>query len=255
MSLHQLHFNKNTIKFRRQPKRALPPTCDTIVKNLINSPRRHLRLINKKNVSQLFADNAERTLKIKKMGNNLVKGFSVDIKQQLYKWDSEQLIEFLGKIDSFSANVDGLYIMQPIVVESDTPDEKTGWSLIEGQQRITNIYMALKYLESNKLGLDSCKSSTDLLNNYFLNTISYEGWDNFLQNKQGENSSLNDNLSNVYQVLHDWFSEKTFVEQEIWKKKLLNHTKFIWYTAENDLFESEKVSNMGGVGIESKYLN
>lgn len=254
MLLHQLHSNKNNIKFKKQPKFSLPPTCDSIVRNLISNPRRHLRLISKANKNNHFTESSHNSIKIKKMDNQLIKEFSVSIQQQTHKWQAKKLVEFLKEVDTFSANVDGFYTMQPIVIESKGYDDM-GWSLIDGQQRISNIYMILKYLESNKHLFNTCKNSSDLLNKYFLDTVNYENWDKFLQNKQGENTPLNENLSKVYQILHNWFSKKTVVEQEIWKKKLLNHTKFIWYVTEDESYESEKLLKTDGVGIEAKHLS
>ena len=48
-SLHQERYNKNSIKFKRPQKHELAPTCDTVIKNLINNPLHHLGLINHKN--------------------------------------------------------------------------------------------------------------------------------------------------------------------------------------------------------------
>ena len=258
-SLHQAHFSKNSIKFKHQKKRILPPTCDTVIKNLINSPLQHLGLINPKNVTQLFKDSNDlsykKDLKLKKLGSQLTEHFSVEINQTIHVSQPAQLIDFLNEIDSLSVNIDGSYTMQPIVVESDPASNNTEYTLLIGQQRITSIYMTLKFLENNTHRLNTCKSSTDLLNNHFLGVINYEDWDSFLNNTQINDSFLNDNLSKSYQTLHNWFSKKSAVEHEIWKKKLLNHTKFIWYITDNEPFESEKAQKTGGVGIEYKYLS
>ncbi len=256
MSLHLLKFNKNNIKFKQKTKHTLPPTCDTIVKNLMKNPRQHLSLINNNKSLDLSNRKHPDLPKIKKMGNYLGKDFSVSIPDHAYWKSSQQLVQFLNKTDKLSTHIDGFYVMQPIVVQSNThKSNTTEWTLFEGQQRITNIYMILKYLESNKTRHPVCKSSSDVLNNYFLKTLHYSCWDNYLQNKPANNSHLSANLGEIYQILHNWFSKKSFVEQELWKKKLLNHTKFIWYMAENELFDSKKVLKTGGVGIQAKYLS
>jgi len=255
-SLHQVRYTKNSIKFKRPQKSVLPPTCDTIIKNLINNPLHHLGLINHKNVTPLFKDtNNLSTIKLKKLGHQLTKNFSAEINPKSHFSQPEQLIEFLNEVENLPVGVDGSYTMQPIVVEADNLSNHSRHTLLTGQQRITHIYMILKYLESSNRMLNTCKSSTDLLNNHFLSTISYHDWDSFLYNTQAKDSFLNDILSNVYQTLHDWFSKKPSVEQEIWKKKLLNHTKFIWYVTDNDSFESEKMQKRGGVVIQQKYLS
>lgn len=255
MSLHQLRFNKKNISFKNQQKRTLPPTCDTIIKNLLKKPKRHLSLIRNKNENKLLNSSTNKSIEVRKMEGHLIKGFSVDIISMTHAWKPSQLTDFLNKIENQSVRVDGSYIMQPIIVKPETPNENLGWTLVDDQLRITSIYMILKYLESNNFRLSNCTSSADVLNKHFLSTVRYDDWDTFLENTQSDDSIVNDNLSNIYQVLHDWFSKKTAVEQEIWKRKLLNHTKFIWYVSDSQPFESENCQKQRGMGIESKYLS
>jgi len=255
MSLHQLHTNKNNISFKSRRKAVLPATCDTIIRNLIGNPKRHLDLINRKDIIKLFDKSTHKTIKIRKMESRHIKGLSVSIHQLVQIWRPSQLTDFLDKIDKQAARVDGCYTMQPIVTESISNGENVEWGLLKGQNRITSIYMTLKYLESNNLKLNTCKSSSDLLNKYFLNTVNYKDWDDFLQDVQGTNSFMNDTLNKTYQTLHNWFSKKTAVEQEIWKRKLLNHTKFIWYVAEDDCCKTKNTSEQSNMLIEAKYLS
>ena len=255
MSLHQLHTNQNNISFKNIKKTILPATCDTIIKNLISNPKRHLDLISRKNVINLFDKSTHKTIKIRKMESRHIKGLSVNIRQIVQIWKPSQLTDFLNNIDRQPVRVDGCYTMQPIVAESITNGKNKEWALLNGQHRITSIYMILKYLESNNLRLNTCKSSADLLNKYFLSTINYKDWDNFLQNVQGTDSFINDTLNKTYQTLHDWFSKTTVVEQEIWKRKLLNHTKFIWYVSESNPYKTKKVSENSNMMIEAKYLS
>ena len=256
MSLHRACFNKNSIKFKSQPKRVLPPTCDTIIKNLINNPLHHLGLINQKNITPLFKEsNSLSHIKLKKLGSQLTKNFSAKISSTTHLSSESQLVELLNEIDNLSVGVDGSFTMQPIVVESDAPFNNSQHKLFAGQKRITNIYMILKYLESDNQHFNTCKSSTDLLTKHFLETLSFEAWDNYLTNINIQDSFLNDQLSKTYQTLHSWFSNKPLIEHEIWKKKLLNHTKFIWYITDTEAYESEKMQKRGGMGIEAKYLS
>jgi len=255
-SLHQARYNKNNIKFKYLRKNVLPPTCDTIIKNLVNNPLHHLSLINHKNVTPLFKDTSDLSdIKLKKIGSQLTKNFSAEINHKTNLTQSEKLVDFLNEVESLSVDVDGSYTMQPIIVDTNDFSDKSKYTLLAGQQRITHIYMILKYLESSNRMLDACKSSTDLLNKHFLAMISYQDWDSFLYNIQLKDNFINDNLSQVYQTLHNWFAKKSMVEQEIWKKKLLNHTKFIWYITDNDSFASEKMQKMGGVVNHTKFLS
>jgi len=256
LSLHQAYFNKNAIKFKSQSKRVLPPTCDTIIKNLINNPLHHLGLINQKNVTPLFKNSDHLShIKLKKLGIQLTRNFSAEISPTTHLSSEAQLLDLLNEVDNLSVNVDGSFTMQPIVVEADTLFNNSRHKLFTGQQRITNIYMILKYLESDNQRFNTCKSSTDLLTKHFLDTINFKAWDHFLSDIDVQDSFLNEQLSNVYQTLHSWFSKRPLVEHEIWKKKLLNHTKFIWYITDTEAYESEKMQKRGGMGIEAKFLS
>lgn len=261
MSLYQLHANKNHLTYRYAQKRDAntpPATCDTIIKDLISAPSRHLKLIKKNKVTTNFHSSPSlKKRNIKKMGRQLTKKFTANIQQTFQVWESSKLVDFLDKIDNQAAKVNGFYTMQPIIVEKNTyNDSSPKWTLLEGQQRITNIYMILKYLESNKIRTNSCNSSADLLNNYFLKTIHYKDWDNYLQNTQDDDSAFNNKFRETYKALHNWFTKKTGVEQEIWKRKLLNHTKFIWYIAEKETHEAKKLlKTLRVVTAEAKYLS
>ncbi len=255
MSLHQLHFNKSNIRFGKLKNPSLPPTCDSIIRNLLGNPRQHLDLLNKKNnITHIFEKNTRKKLKIKKLNRQLVEGFIAAIEHCHNLEDTDQLINFLEEIDCHSAKIDGFYTMQPVVVQASSfASGRRRWTLLENQQRIRHIYMALKYLEKNRLKRPtSCKSSTDLLNKHFLKTLSYANWDNYLLHKPTGNHAVNHHLGKIYQVFHNWFSQKTMVEQEIWKKKLLNHTKFIWYIAEEEVNEPQKYQKQGGMGFRGQ---
>jgi uncharacterized protein with ParB-like and HNH nuclease domain len=76
---------------------------------------------------------------------NNIKGkhFIVKEYQRGYKWESNQIIALLKDIENHKI---GKYCLQPVIV-----DESNGYvELIDGQQRITTLYLMLHYLGENK---------------------------------------------------------------------------------------------------------
>ena len=70
-------------------------------------------------------------------------------------------MEFTKKVENKGEK--GFYCLQPIVVQS-RPDK--GWDVIDGQQRLTTIYIILKYLqeqESYDIEYETRKKSADFL--------------------------------------------------------------------------------------------
>jgi uncharacterized protein with ParB-like and HNH nuclease domain len=81
--------------------------------------------------------------------------FFIPSYQRGYRWTGTQVTELLDDILEFARNKnrspDAFYCLQPIVVKACTwdVDEKKvqGWELVDGQQRLTTIWILLNYLE------------------------------------------------------------------------------------------------------------
>ena len=65
--------------------------------------------------------------------------------QRGYRWAEQQVNDLLNDINEFEPENDSWYCLQPLVVmKKDGKDEK--WEVIDGQQRLTTIYLILAYL-------------------------------------------------------------------------------------------------------------
>lgn len=115
--------------------------------------------------------------------------------------------------------------MQPIVVKKI--DKK--YNIIDGQQRLTTIFLIVKYLENRNLF-----------------TIEYETRQDsatFLENIKDRYILPAENIdflhfANAYKVILEFFKNLE-IDREIFAKTLLNHCKILWYEAkeeENDVF-------------------
>lgn len=123
----------------------------------------------------------------------------------------------------------------------DIIKKETAWEVIDGQQRLTTIYLLLQYLGEN--------------NFYSIEYTVRKGSEGFL--KQIDFSKQNDNIDyyHICQTLYtikEWFYGK---EKERFKSTLLKKVKFIWY-------ESTEVKpinvftrlNIGKIGLTNSEL-
>ncbi|NOH97751.1 DUF262 domain-containing protein [Vibrio sp. 99-70-13A1] len=214
-----------------------------------------------KEIQNLVASN--NTLILKSVEDVLPLHFFVDDYQRGYKWLPQQVTELLNDINEFDSSKGEFYCLQPVVVKHHSAlntGEKGRWELIDGQQRMTTIFMILSYLEYNDkytIEYRTRKSSSVFLNEYLPSTLAFEQWDDFIASQSSDNTadeSLHaadlDNVDNyhfytAYKTIAAWFTQPG-VEKTVWRNKLLKHTKFIWYAARE---ENESVDRLQSIDI------
>lgn len=159
--------------------------------------------------------------------------------QRGYRWTEQQVNDLLNDINEFEPENGSWYCLQPLVVmKKDGKDEK--WEVIDGQQRLTTIYLIL-----------ACLGVTDKY------TIEYEtrkGSKGFLENisEKAEDEAKGNidffYMHKAYKTIEKFFDEKKNQEhfQEGFKGKLLNNVKFIWYDV-GDLDEEKKHNLFGNL--------
>ena len=210
--------------------------------------------------------------------------FFIPSYQRGYRWTNLQIENLLNDILEFRPGVDGgFYCLQPLVVKEqkiDLPPEKKQansiedeenllkgkWTVIDGQQRLTTIYLILKALENEK-----CPS------------IEYER-DSYIQVCNSSDEIKKDNieiyhLTSAKHFIDRWIHiEKRADEEKKWinpknieidtKKfcnKILEQTKFIFYNVgdvseeqEHDIFNnlnSGKIALTNAELIKALFLN
>lgn len=175
----------------------------------------------------------ENSLELKTIADLKDRFFFVDSYQRGYKWKKEQVQALLDDIDEFSPeNASDFYCLQPVVVKwTSLPGHSDGpyyWELIDGQQRITTIFIILCYLKGErffKLHYETRTESTDFLNQL----CSLNGTASPAPELKTIDSHY---FYETYKTIATWFEKKVeipgFVER--WTANLLNHTKVIWYS-------------------------
>lgn len=188
------------------------------------------------------------TIELKTVGEILNKEFIIPTYQRGYRWTQQNINDLLNDIkEHYDNRKENPYCMQPIVVKkcekiNDAEklkqikrsnsiediekilNDKT-LRIIDGQQRLTSVFILLKYL-----GVETSK----------LYCISYESRKEskaFLENVESEvKSDLADNIDfdymmKSYEAVRNWFEDER--NKECQKQEILNHILnkvcFIWY--------------------------
>ena len=173
------------------------------------------------------------------------KHFFIPSYQRGYRWTKRQVTDLLDDIWEFverePKEKEEYYCLQPVVLKrrNSEDDSEDSYEVIDGQQRLTTIYLVFKYVESK---LDSTVSFK----------IEYEtrpkSW-KFLENinaatkPNADEINIDDNIDfhymhMAYKTITDWFQEKAKNGYEdismIFFPSFKNKTKIIWYEPDDD---------------------
>lgn len=84
--------------------------------------------------------------------------------QRGYRWTGDQVRDLLNDVWDYTkqpGNKERFYCLQPVVVRprvwKDGEQERQGWEVIDGQQRLTTIHIVLSYLGDELFGGDLSK--------------------------------------------------------------------------------------------------
>ena len=183
--------------------------------------------------------------------------------QRGYRWTCQQVMDLLNDINEFDASKDGFYCLQPLVVrlrnEKDivTKIHETNklseireilnksvgkWEVIDGQQRLTTIYIILRCLGSNEpYSLEYAtrgKSREFLLN----------------MDKYDENENIDFYyMAQAGETVNNWL--KTVFDKEAFLDKLKNKVNFIWYeSVDEDPIKVFTRLNIGKIALTNSEL-
>lgn len=183
--------------------------------------------------------------------------------QRGYRWTCQQVMDLLNDINEFDASKDGFYCLQPLVVrlrnEKDivTKIHETNklseireilnksvgkWEVIDGQQRLTTIYIILRCLGSNEL--------------YSLEYATRGKSREFLLNmdKYDENENIDFYyMAQAGETVNNWL--KTDFDKEAFLDKLKNKVNFIWYeSVDEDPIKVFTRLNIGKIALTNSEL-
>lgn len=161
--------------------------------------------------------------------------FFIPAYQRGYRWSIKQVEDLLNDIDEFrpkqlenSPDESTWYCLQPIVIK---PKEDGKYEVIDGQQRLTTIYLILHYLNSVYTEENRGK----------LFDLSYQTRSNsgtFLKEQLHKDVQNEDNIdfyyiSNAYRFICQWFNNPNF-NRNAYESKFKFSAKVIWYESSED---------------------
>ncbi|WP_332027531.1 DUF262 domain-containing protein [Kaistella sp.] len=132
--------------------------------------------------------------------------FHIPHYQRGYRWEEQEVNELLDDLWAFCKDRESgdFYCLQPIVLKKN---DKTGYDVLDGQQRLTTLYLLLVYLED--------KRKEDNYNQTLF-TLNYETRDKceqFLADKKFASAVDDSNIDfyhicNAYQAIDNWFKDE-----------------------------------------------
>jgi uncharacterized protein with ParB-like and HNH nuclease domain len=213
----------------------------------------------------------ENNIELKSVQDLFGMEFHIPNYQRGYRWTEQQVKDLLNDIWEFHKKEKSeteFYCLQPLVVKKRLENEqeilnkikeaedingvksildslKGSWDVIDGQQRLTTIFIILSVLkQENKYTLEY---ETREKSKEFLNNINKEEI-----NKEESNDNID--FFHIYQakkVAKDWFKGN----KKAIKDTLLNKVKFIWYeTVEEDPIKVFTRLNIGKIPLTNSEL-
>ncbi len=192
-----------------------------------------------------------------------VEHYSIPSYQRGYRWTELHVKALLEDIDNFlkSQNKPGAinesYCLQPIVVVAQTDENGLRqWELVDGQQRLTTLYLILKRLKRPHFEITFDKRTAS---NLFLSSLT-EG----VTNHDTPDFHF---MSEAYRCIDNWFTQKENEDigyPDDFANKLLNRVQVIWYevalkSKDAKEQETEKIDifnrlNIGKIPLEDAEL-
>jgi uncharacterized protein with ParB-like and HNH nuclease domain len=181
----------------------------------------------------------DNQINLKSVNELLSYNFFIPSYQRGYRWDKRQIIELLDDINDFKDNKKEreFYCLQPVIVKK----EKDYYKLIDGQQRLTTIFIILSFLSRKRFSIqfETRERSKEFLKN-LSDEINEENIDFY-------------HISHAFRYIKDWFEEKENTEATIKDEFYINlgkFTKVIWYEIAADEMEIDVFTRINSGKIE-----
>ena len=207
------------------------------------------------------------------------KKFCIPNYQRGYRWGEQQVRDLLDDIAEFMEKADDVrddfYCLQPLVVREtvasemdfigalpknagdvlkktrETFEKYVEWEVIDGQQRLTTIYILLSCL-------DSQQTTNDKFSIRYATRNSQYSLENIADTDEiGKESQKNIDvwhMKTAYKEINTWFSGREADYIKRFKDTLLNRVQFIWYESREDAIKVFTRLNIGKIGLTNSEL-
>jgi uncharacterized protein with ParB-like and HNH nuclease domain len=216
----------------------------------------------------------EKVLELEPIVELLKKNFFIPDYQRGYRWMPQQVKDLLNDITNFTPNQiensteKTWYCLQPVVIkkcdeinknEHNLDATKTWYEVIDGQQRLTTIYLIGHYINEMWRGRDKdpeiqLKYKTRDESSTFLANLKV----NLVDDVDIDFSNIDFfHISTAYKTIHNWVKNKEnakFVKDNF-IDKFINNTKVIWYeSTEKDTIKIFTRINSGKIPLTNAEL-
>lgn len=187
--------------------------------------------------------------------------FIIPSYQRGYRWDSDQVIKLLNDLNEYNiaknngdSTVGDFYCLQPIIVKALTGDklkERMGnnyncdpnvnyYEIVDGQQRLTTIYILLKYLSVRRPQFFLMEYERDIKSGYSRKHV----LENLTNGDLSPNTVDEYYFIDAYNSISQWFDIKLNVNSNIDNEietVLKKQTKVIWYDLDDNMSDCYEV--------------
>lgn len=194
----------------------------------------------------------ENKIELKSVSDLLGMKFFIPSYQRGYRWTEQQVKDLLNDVNEFKpekveSKEDTWYCLQPLVVKKMDDerksecqlDEKDWYEVIDGQQRLTTIFIILNLLETDSAL--SLKYQTRPDSETFLQNIKNDG-----QNAENIDYHF---MIGAKNTVKEWPGDKLNLA-----KKLKENCKVIWYESQDNAYEVFKRLNSGKISLSNAEL-
>lgn len=172
----------------------------------------------------------EASLQLKLVGE-ITGEFVVARYQRGYRWGTTEVECLLNDIYS---SVGSPYSLQPIVVK---PLEKNKWELVDGQQRLTTLYLIFRYMKLSGLK-PNIDISYRIIYDTRIDSVARPGSAAYLETLDQSLSDKNIDFFHMYQAytcIDDWFARHSANQRQVVADDIfgafMKNVRVIWYEA------------------------
>ena len=199
---------------------------------------------------------AENKIELKTVSELLRMKFFIPSYQRGYRWTEQQVKDLLNDVNEFEpqelldSKEKTWYCLQPLVVrkmeENDSrldscPDKNDWYEVIDGQQRLTTIYIILKSIDKDG----------------HFPSIQYQTRPNsseFLKEINSMTDSDSNNIDFHFMLLTKKVADDKKKDLKGFTNKLKDSCKVIWYETQDDAYEVFKRLNSGKISLSNAEL-
>lgn len=183
---------------------------------------------------------------IKSIGELNSYHFLIEDYQRGYKWTKTEVNQLLTDINEFEGK--SFYCLQPVVVKKIKDKEVDKIELIDGQQRMTTIYIVFAYLNQKEYSIEykTRESSRAFLQGIEKLDKVIDDWNEYINTNGNDDNIDNYHFFTAYQTIKEWFNDKNnALRREEFLSKLKDKVKVIWYevpqTSDGALSKQESI--------------